>query len=118
MTKFSVVARSLGVLAGVLASGVIASAAPAAAATAPSKTFPTTVADVHVRSLPRTGRGSKKVKVLPAARTAVTVSCYVSGQAIGGDRIWYRITAPAAGYVAGFYLHTGHDPAKGITRCP
>ena len=34
-----------------------------------------------------------------------------------GDSIWYHIVKPARGFVAGFYLDTGHDPAAGIRPC-
>src|SRR5690242_11400815 len=109
--------RAALVVAGVVVGGIAGSALSASAAPVTGKTFPTKVADVHIRTLPRTGRGSRVVRVLPAARTPVTVACYVSGQAVGGDRIWYRTTAPATGYVPGFFLRSGHDPAAGIARC-
>src|SRR5579885_1214954 len=95
--------RILGTVAvctAVVATAVLTQAGPAAATTPSSgKSFPTNVADVAVRSQPGTGHGSTVVKVLPAAHTEVTVSCYVSGRSVHGDRVWYHVTAPAVGYV-------------------
>lgn len=58
-----------------------------------------------------------KRAALGATGTRVTVRCYALGQSVSGDRVWYDITAPDAGFVAGFYLSTGRDPAAGIRRC-
>ncbi len=98
-----------------------ASAAPrsvqaAQVAAAPSShVYRTKVKGLRVRA---TANASAKVlAVLGAAGTSVTVNCYALGTAIGGDTVWYHITAPHAGYVAGFYLNTGRDPAAGIPRC-
>src|ERR1022692_1586624 len=60
---------------------------------------------------------SAKVGVLGKAGSRVTVDCYAIGQRIHGDSVWYRITSPKTGYVAGFYLNTGRDPAAGVPRC-
>jgi hypothetical protein len=110
--------------AALLASGAgVASAAPAAAEAAshpaaappPRHVYPTKVAKLRVRTLPSTD--SKVVKVLGAAGTKVTVDCYARGQAIGGDSIWYHIVAPAKGFVAAYYVKSGHDPARGVLAC-
>jgi hypothetical protein len=45
------------------------------------------------------------------------VDCYTHGRAVAGDSTWYHLAAPHAGYVAGYYLNTGRDPAAGIPRC-
>jgi hypothetical protein len=47
----------------------------------------------------------------------VTVKCWTPGSKVFGDGVWYLITTPRAGFVAGFYLNTGRDPAAGIRRC-
>jgi hypothetical protein len=60
---------------------------------------------------------SLKRASLGVAGTKVTVRCYVVGESVAGDAVWYRITAPRSGMVAGFYLNTGRDPATGISRC-
>ena len=113
-----------GLIAAALATTGVASAASAAthahshssSTNIPApKAFSTNVADVTVYSQPRTT--SSSVGGLGAAGSQVTVDCYVVGQRVRGDRIWYHATAPTVGYVAGKYLHTGHDPARGVWRC-
>ncbi len=43
----------------------------------------------------------------------VQLSCYVRGTSVAGDPWWYRATfINAHGYVAGFWVDTGPDPAK------
>lgn len=43
----------------------------------------------------------------------VTLSCYVRGSSVGGDPWWYRASFISAhGYVAGYWVNTGPDPAK------
>jgi hypothetical protein len=43
----------------------------------------------------------------------VTLSCYVRGSSVGGDPWWYRAGFISAhGYVAGYWVNTGPDPAK------
>jgi hypothetical protein len=102
---------------------------PAPAATTPApkptptpkpttdKVLTTTTAGVHVRTQPNTGRGSHIAATLGKAGIRITVSCYVTGQSVGGDRIWYRTVKPARDYVTGKYLHTGHEPAPGVPHC-
>ena len=67
------------------------------------RTAPTTAATTIVR--------------LGAAGSEVTVNCFVVGSPVFGDSVWYHITKPLSGFVAGFYLDTGHDPAPGIRHC-
>jgi hypothetical protein len=45
------------------------------------------------------------------------VNCYAIGGSVFGDSVWYHLVAPHHGFVAGFYLGTGRDPAAGIRRC-
>jgi hypothetical protein len=54
---------------------------------------------------------------LGPAGTKVTVNCFVVGKPVFGDSVWYHIVKPASGFVAGFYLDTGRDPAPGIRHC-
>jgi hypothetical protein len=43
----------------------------------------------------------------------VTLSCYVRGSSVGGDPWWYRGSFISAhGYIAGYWVNTGPDPAK------
>jgi glycoside hydrolase-like protein len=77
--------------------------------------YQTVVAALRVRTAPRTSAAT--VAVLGAAGTGVAVDCYIVGTAVFGDSVWYHIVAPYTGYVAGFYLNTGRDPAAGVPRC-
>jgi len=80
-----------------------------------SHVYRTLVNGLAVRKAPSPSAARRAA--LGPAGTKVTVRCYTIGQPVGGDHVWYRITAPRAGLVAGFYLSTGRDPATGILRC-
>lgn len=80
-----------------------------------SRTYRTLVSGLAVRTAPTPSAGRRAA--LGPAGTKVTVRCYTIGHPVGGDHVWYRIIAPRAGLVAGFYLSTGRDPATGIRRC-
>ena len=75
----------------------------------------TTIKNLHVRTKPSTS--ATAVAVLAKAGTKVTVNCWARGTSVFGDPIWYHITKPHVGFVAGFYLNTGADPAAGIASC-
>jgi hypothetical protein len=77
--------------------------------------YQTVVAALRVHSAPRTSAAT--VAVLGAAGTRVAVDCYTLGTSVSGDSAWYHLVAPYTGYVAGFYLNTGRDPAAGVPRC-
>jgi hypothetical protein len=77
--------------------------------------YKTTVTGLHVRTGPHTS--AAVVAVLGAAGAKVTVNCYAIGGSVFGDSVWYHLVAPHHGFVAGFYLDTGRDPAAGIRRC-
>jgi hypothetical protein len=47
----------------------------------------------------------------------MTVTCWAAGTSISGNPVWYRISAPVAGYVTGFYVRTKYDPAAGVRKC-
>ncbi len=80
-----------------------------------SRPYRTVVNGLHVRVKPTTR--SRIFVTLGKVGTRVTVSCYESGQPVSGDAVWYRLTAPEIGYVAGLNLNTGTDPASGVPRC-
>jgi hypothetical protein len=77
--------------------------------------YRTLVTGLAVREAPTAA--SAKRAALGTAGTVVTVRCFAMGESVSGDSVWYRITAPRAGMVSGFYLNTGRDPATGIRRC-
>lgn len=77
--------------------------------------YRTVVTGLRVRKAPHTM--APVVHVLGAAGTRVAVNCFAVGSSVAGDRIWYHIVAPNAGFVAGFYLNTGRDPAAGVPAC-
>src|SRR5215831_6005414 len=77
--------------------------------------YKTNVTGLHVRRGPHTS--ATAVAVLGAAGTKVTVNCYAIGGSVFGDSVWYHTVAPDHGFVAGFYLDTGRDPAAGIRHC-
>ena len=70
---------------------------------------------LHVRKGPTTA--APAVVVLGPAGTKVTVNCFALGTSVFGDSVWYHIVKPATGFVSGFYLDTGRDPAPGIAHC-
>jgi len=70
---------------------------------------------LHVRTAPTTA-ATTIVRLGPAG-SAVTVNCFAVGTSVFGDSVWYHIVKPLSGYVAGFYLDTGRDPAPGIRHC-
>jgi len=70
---------------------------------------------LHVRTAPTTA--ATTIVRLGAAGSKVTVNCYSVGSPVFGDSVWYHIVKPLSGYVSGFYLDTGRDPAPGIAHC-
>jgi hypothetical protein len=70
---------------------------------------------LHVRTRPTTA--ATAVAVLGPAGSEVVVNCYTFGSSVFGDSVWYHIVKPLSGFVAGFYLDTGRDPAAGIRPC-
>jgi hypothetical protein len=49
--------------------------------------------------------------------SAVRINCYAYGQRVYRDPVWYHASSPRPGWVAGFYLDTGRDPAPGVPIC-
>jgi hypothetical protein len=110
----------------VAAMATVMSASPSLAASQPATAVLTVQASsdhvyhtlahgLHVRRAPTTA--APAVAVLGPAGTHVTVNCFAAGSSVFGDSVWYHIVKPASGFVAGFYLDTGRDPAQGIPAC-
>jgi hypothetical protein len=78
-------------------------------------TYQTVVKGLRVRSAPSASAAT--VGAIGAAGSRVTVDCYALGTAVFGDHAWYHLVAPLTGYVAGYYLSTGRDPAAGVPLC-
>ena len=57
------------------------------------------------------------VAVLGPIGSRVDVNCVAFGSSVFGDSVWYHIVHTFSGFVAGFYLDTGRDPAAGISHC-
>jgi hypothetical protein len=104
-------------LATVMLAGPAAAAPQPAAleAQAASHVYRTLITGLHVRRTPSTA--APILAVLGPAGTKVSVDCWARGSSVFGDSVWYLITKPHAGFVAGFYLDTGRDPNAGIRRC-
>jgi len=78
-----------------------------------AKSFATVGSGVNVRA--STGCGS--YATLPLGYTWI-VQCYVTGSSVNGDTVWYYgSNGGLSGYVAGYWLNTGHDPNAGVARC-
>ena len=77
--------------------------------------FRTLHTGLRVRKRPSTS--AKIVAVLGAVGSKVTVNCFTRGSTVFGDNVWYHIVQPRDGFVAGFYLATGGNPAAGVRAC-
>ena len=110
----------------VAAMATVMFASPSLAASQPAKAvltvrassdhvYSTLAHGLHVRTAPATA--ATTIVRLGAAGSEVTVNCFVVGSPVFGDSVWYHITKPLSGFVAGFYLDTGRDPAPGIGHC-
>jgi hypothetical protein len=80
-----------------------------------SRTYHTLVRGVHIRYWPTTR--ARRLATLGRMGSKVTITCYVSGQRVDGDSVWYHSVRPLAGFVAGTNLNTGRDPAYRIPAC-
>ena len=63
----------------------------------------------------RSGAGTTTavITVMSQVGSPVQLSCYLRGTSVAGDPWWYRATfINAHGYVAGYWVDTGPDPAK------
>lgn len=79
------------------------------------RTYQTVVAGLRVRNAP--SASAPVIGMLGAVGSRAGVNCYALGSSVSGDSVWYHLVSPDIGYVAGFYLNTGHDPAAGIPQC-
>jgi Bacterial SH3 domain len=69
----------------------------------------TAVDRLNVRAEPTTA--SRVIDNLDIAGTSVMVDCFVHGQAIHGNTLWYRIDQPRTGYVSGYYVNSDDNDA-------
>ncbi len=97
-----------------LAASQLAKAAATAQASS-DHVYSTLVHGLHVRKKPTTA--ATTVAVLGPAGAEVVVNCYAFGSSVFGDNVWYHIVKPLSGFVTGFYLDTGRDPAAGVPAC-
>ena len=67
----------------------------------------TTIPGLQVRTGP--GPGYPVAGTIPAAGTAVAVTCWTRGAPVRGDTVWYRIRSPQAGYVTNYYIRATAD---------
>jgi hypothetical protein len=80
-------------------------------ASAGAGTYRTVGSSVNLRA--GAGTSTAIVTTMLDLGSPVTLSCYVRGSSVAGDPWWYRATfINAHGYVAGFWVNTGPDPAK------
>lgn len=95
-------------------------AAPAAEATPPKDCLPgcyLAQATVNTWQNTQPTGSSTRVQLVPGG-DYYAIRCYVSGQSVNGDAIWYWGRYNGLwGYVAGYYLATGHDPRSGTPHC-
>jgi uncharacterized protein YgiM (DUF1202 family) len=108
--------RLIAVLATLaLLAGLATAAAPQAAA---STITVQATQNVWIRTGPAT---SYSTVYLLQGGQYVWVYCYVTGQSINGDPIWYRVKPnpnnATVGYTAGYYLTTGADPNPNVGHC-
>ena len=74
-----------------------------------------TVSGLNIRAAPTTA--SRVVGRLSGAGSSVQVECFTRGQAIHGQTIWYRISAPHRGYVTGYYVRADSTTRTNTPRC-
>ena len=77
----------------------------------------TTTTNVYEHSSASTSTASRE-ELIPGG-TAVEIVCYTTGPSVGGDTVWYFESPKPndTGFIAGYYLNTGHDPHPGVPHC-
>jgi hypothetical protein len=80
-----------------------------------SRTYHTLLAGVHIRFWPTAF--ATRLATLGKMGSKVRVTCYVLGESVSGDDVWYHVSKPVSGFVSGSHLNTGHDPAYQIPSC-
>jgi hypothetical protein len=75
--------------------------------------YKTVGVDVRLRQAATTD--SAIVTTMHAYGADLVLSCYQDGQPVSGDTTWYRATYGSLhGYVAGYWVDTGPDPASDV----
>ncbi len=86
------------------------SPAATASATPTTATFQTVGTNVNIRAGASTD--TAVVTTVRAKASTLRLACYETGQSINGDSSWYRATyGQYRGYIAGYWVDTGPDPA-------
>ena len=80
-------------------------------------TLMTRIPNASIRTMASNNHHSRPVVTLRGKGSQVKVKCYVTGQRVAGDTVWYRTTAPKTGYIAGAQLTFRHEPAAEVTAC-
>jgi hypothetical protein len=80
-------------------------------------TLMTRIPHASIRTMASNAHLSRPVATLQGKGSQVKVKCYVTGQRVAGDALWYRTTAPKTGYIAGAQLTIRHEPAANVTAC-
>lgn len=58
-----------------------------------------------------------RIQLIPGG-SLVQITCWTTGTSESGDSVWYKVPFDGhGGYVSGFYVATGHDPASGVGHC-
>lgn len=75
----------------------------------------TMVSGLNVRAAPTTA--SAVVDRLASANTMLHIDCFTHGEAVHGQTMWYRISAPRSGYVSAYYVHDDTDRGTSTPAC-
>lgn len=70
----------------------------------------TSIPGLAVRAEPTTA--APIVATIPESGTPVRVKCWVRGEVVSGDPVWYRIASPQDGWVTNYYIHSNGDHAN------
>lgn len=75
----------------------------------------TSIPGLNVREQPTTS--SPVVASIDDTGTRVDITCYIHGEPVHGDTVWYRIDSPHRGYVTNYYVRTTGDVLSRTARC-
>ncbi len=75
----------------------------------------TSIPGLHVRAQPSTA--SPVVATVERSGTYVRIDCFVRGEPVNGDTVWYRISSPHDGYVTNYYVRTNGNILATKPRC-
>jgi len=60
---------------------------------------------------------STRIQIIPGG-SSIRLDCYTVAESVNGDSVWYSTNWDGhQGYVAGYYVLTGHDPVSGLGHC-